>query len=74
MYRHNRQNHGHQYVSTGSYIYSLTVNTGWNMGNAPPERSFDRIIPFGGGQYDIVAFGLQEATWSVPLKKKMKWI
>mmetsp|Transcript_23470 Transcript_23470/g.34446 ORF Transcript_23470/g.34446 Transcript_23470/m.34446 type:complete len:481 (+) Transcript_23470:109-1551(+) len=42
----------------------------WNMGNAPPERSFDRIIPFGGGQYDIVAFGLQEATWSVPLKKK----
>lgn len=34
------------------------------MGNARADE-FGRVIPLGGGDYDIVVLGLQEATWSM---------
>ena len=43
---------------------------GWNMGNAPPERSFEQMVPIRGGEYDVIALGLQEATWSVKKTKE----
>ncbi len=36
---------------------------GWNVGNARPDQ-FEQILPARGGAYDIIALGLQEATWS----------
>lgn len=35
----------------------------WNMGNARPE-DLELIIPQDHENYDIIAFGLQEATWA----------
>eukprot|EP00603_Paraphysomonas_imperforata_P012512 CAMPEP_0114463498 /NCGR_PEP_ID=MMETSP0104-20121206/7397_1 /TAXON_ID=37642 ORGANISM="Paraphysomonas imperforata, Strain PA2" /NCGR_SAMPLE_ID=MMETSP0104 /ASSEMBLY_ACC=CAM_ASM_000202 /LENGTH=703 /DNA_ID=CAMNT_0001636453 /DNA_START=116 /DNA_END=2227 /DNA_ORIENTATION=- len=46
----------------GADVKILTVS--WNMGNAMSD-CFDRILPFQGGSYDIVALGLQESTYSV---------
>eukprot|EP00602_Paraphysomonas_sp_CaronLab_P009117 CAMPEP_0185026172 /NCGR_PEP_ID=MMETSP1103-20130426/10132_1 /TAXON_ID=36769 /ORGANISM="Paraphysomonas bandaiensis, Strain Caron Lab Isolate" /LENGTH=602 /DNA_ID=CAMNT_0027559665 /DNA_START=90 /DNA_END=1898 /DNA_ORIENTATION=- len=40
------------------------------MGNAPPERSFEQMVPIRGGEYDVIALGLQEATWSVKKTKE----
>jgi len=34
------------------------------MGNAMSD-CFDRILPFQGGNYDLIALGLQESTYSV---------
>ena len=34
------------------------------MGNAMSD-CFDRILPFQGGSYDLVALGLQESTYSL---------
>jgi hypothetical protein len=39
------------------------------MGNARADE-FGRVIPIGGGDYDIIVLGLQEATWS--LKKEAR--
>jgi hypothetical protein len=33
------------------------------MGNAKPE-GLNRVIPFKGGDNDIITLGLQESTWS----------
>jgi hypothetical protein len=42
---------------------------GWNMGNARADE-FGRVIPQGGGDYDIIVLGLQEATWSIQKEKR----
>jgi hypothetical protein len=34
------------------------------MGNAMSD-CFERVLPFQGGSYDIVALGLQESTYSI---------
>lgn len=34
------------------------------MGNARADE-FGRVIPIGGGDYDIIVLGLQEATWTI---------
>jgi hypothetical protein len=46
-----------------SLLSSLPIS-GWNMGNARADE-FGRVIPVGGGDYDIIVLGLQEATWSI---------
>lgn len=34
------------------------------MGNAMSD-CFDRILPFEGGSYDVIALGLQESTYTI---------
>jgi hypothetical protein len=57
-------------IKSGLLLHSFMIadfRTGWNMGNARADE-FGRVIPAGGGDYDIIVLGLQEATWS--LKKE----
>ena len=38
----------------------------WNMGNAEPSESWvNTVFPNGGADYDLIAFGLQESTYTV---------
>jgi len=38
--------------------------TTWNVGNAMPDHDMSPMLPQGGGGYDIIAFGGQEAEYS----------
>ena len=44
----------------------------WNMGNAMSD-CFDRILPFKGGSYDVIALGLQESTYTIKYQQQQSF-
>ena len=52
------------YMNDTNVCVRVCVCVGWNMGNAMSD-CFERVLPFQGGSYDIVALGLQESTYSI---------
>ena len=52
-------------VTADSELLSIHVSS-WNVGNAAPPEDLRLWLPRGGGGADIVAVGVQEATYSDP--------
>lgn len=50
-------------VPESEFIIQLFVAT-WNAGNARPE-GLEELIPHAGGDYDVLAIGMQESTYVV---------
>lgn len=52
----------------GTRVLSIRCCT-WNVGNKMPSADFSPWIPEGGGDFDVIAVGLQESTYKIKSKK-----